>query len=525
MKTKKSKSMKKFTIFLLLAIFGLSFVNAQVTFQKTFGSPNEDGGYYVQQTTDGGYIVVGYTTNFPIAGSAKDVFLIKTDSNGDIQWSRSYGGTYDQIATCVQQTIDEGYIISGYDNSGTTTRGGFLIKTNSNGDTIWTKSFDGVYTRFNSVIQTNDGCYIVAASSYPNDSPYLVKTDINGNLIWGNKYYPGGYSSNTSGNLFSVQQTSDGNYIACGNCAISGVVSMYLLKVDTAGDILLSKTFSYPSGTSLMANIIHQTIDGGYIMTASYYNGVVNIDLIIKLNANASIAWCKSYLGGVVNSIQEINNVGYVAINSNNYLLKIDTLGNFISSKFYQSPLGSCSLECIKATTDGGFIIVGQMTYDLGNNQDVYLIKTDLNGESNCNDSPYLMSPTVLTLTSASVTSTIVSAVDTGGFFAYVNVPLTNVSTLCITEKISKISDNSENINIYPNPVEDILNLEFQSDEISSSKVELYNLLGQVVLEKDFQAKNDKNTYTLEVRKIPKGIYILKFNIDNNIFIKKVIKE
>lgn len=511
--------MKKITILLVLALFGLS-ANSQVTFQKTFGSLNTDAGNYVQQTTDGGYIVVGHTTNFPIAGSDKDVYLIKTDINGTLQWSKTYGGTDPQVATCVRQTTDGGYIVSGYDNSGTAIRGGFLIKTNSTGDTLWKRSFDGVYTTFNDVRQTTDGGYIVAASSYPNHLPYLIKTDNNGNLIWGNEYYPG---SSTHGNLFSVQQTSDGNYIACGSCGISSS-DIYLLKVNTAGNVLLSEIYSYPSGNSPTGNIILQTIDGGYILTAYYYNGITNVGLIIKLNASADIVWSKTYPAGVINSIQEIGNIGYVAITNLNYLLKIDTLGNFVSSRFYESLSGSLSLEHIQLTTDGGFIITGQMNNALGNNNDVYLIKTDMSGESNCNNIPYLMSPTNLTLTQSNVISTTISVVNIGGFFAYVNSPPTIENTLCTTVGVNNIADKNI-ISIYPNPVSGILNLEYQSNETERIEIEIINLLSQKVFSKLLQVGKGSNNITLEVEEIPSGVYLLQVKSKDSIFIKKIIKE
>ena len=134
--------MKKFIIFLLLAFFSLSFVNAQVsvtTFQKTFGGSGADEANYVQQTSDGGYIITGWTQS-GILGSAWDALLIKTDQFGNILWDKTYGNTASESGNCVQQTSDGGYIITGEYSNGGFNRG-ILIKTKSNGDTLWVKIY------------------------------------------------------------------------------------------------------------------------------------------------------------------------------------------------------------------------------------------------------------------------------------------------------------------------------------------------------------------------------------------------
>src|ERR1041385_1541888 len=94
------------------AVLALTVAYSQTTFQKTYGGTNEDVGSFVQQTTDGGFIIAGSTVNF--GAGWHDVYLIKTDANGDTLWTKTYGGSYDDYANSVQQTTDGGYIVAGF---------------------------------------------------------------------------------------------------------------------------------------------------------------------------------------------------------------------------------------------------------------------------------------------------------------------------------------------------------------------------------------------------------------------------
>ena len=151
-----------------------------ISFAKTYGGAYLDVAYPVQQTSDGGYIVAGFTVSFG-AGWA-DIFLIKTYVNGNVQWAKTYGGTGDDVAFSVQHTSDGGYIVVGYTESfGASYRDIFLIKTDANGNLQWAKTYGGTGGESaNSVRQTSDGGYIVAGGTYYR--VVLIKTDENGDI-------------------------------------------------------------------------------------------------------------------------------------------------------------------------------------------------------------------------------------------------------------------------------------------------------------------------------------------------------
>jgi hypothetical protein len=274
------------TLILLLALTPLTHTTAttepQIEWEKTFGGSGDDRGYSVQQTRDGGYIIVGETESYG-AGEA-DVYLIKVDANGNMQWSKTFGGSGDDVGYSVQQTRDGGYIIVGYTTSyGAGLFDVYLIKVDANGNMQWSKTFGGRGDDVGySVQQTSDGGYIIVGytTSYGAGlfDVYLIKVDANGNMQWSKTFGGGAWDEG-----YSVQQTSDGGYIIVGTTTSYGAgwEDVYLIKVDANGIMQWSKTFG--GGSWDLGYSVQQTSDGGYIIvgfTESFGAGGEDVYLI-----------------------------------------------------------------------------------------------------------------------------------------------------------------------------------------------------------------------------------------------------
>jgi hypothetical protein len=380
----------------LLTIAGLVLLSFEVVvangpsvqWERTFGGSGDDHAYSVQQTSDGGYIIAGLTPSF--GAGEYDVYLIKTGPDGNMQWQKTFGGTEIDRGESVQQTSDGGYIIAGVTYSfGAGSGDVYLIKTDSDGNMQWQKTFGGGNGDVGeSVQQTCDGGYIIAGWTLSfgagERDVYLIKTDPAGNIQWEKTF---GGNQNEWG--YSVQQIPEGGYIIVGRTYSYGehVSNVYLINTDSDGNSRWQRTFGISSSHD-SGNSVQWTCDGGYIIagwTWPFTAGKSDVYLI-KTDSAGFSQWQKIYAGSwheSALSIQQTSDGGYImagyihyleAGKDDVYLIKTDSAGNMQWEKTLGEAKEDVSFS-VQQTSDGGYVIAGYTKSFGAVGDDVYLIK------------------------------------------------------------------------------------------------------------------------------------------------------
>jgi hypothetical protein len=374
------------TCLLLSVVFLSSIASAQTNWARTYGGESNDAGSSVQQTTDGGFIVVGETYSFGAGGT--DVYLIKTNAQGDTLWTRTYGGSRCEMGRDVRQTSDGGYVITGsiwtYGVGDTDL---YLVKTDSSGREVWTRVYGGLgRDAGHSVRQTTDGDYIIVGTSRSSGDSlgdvWLIKTNASGDTLWTRTF---GGPSEDMGN--SVQQTADGGYILAGSTRSFGAGSddVYLIKTDAQGDTLWTRTYGGTGSDD--GNSVEQTTDDGYIIagSTSSFGAGSNDAYLIKTDAQGDTLWTRAYGGPSREagySVQQTADGGYIiggltfsfgAGSDDVYLLKTDAQGDTLWTRIYGGSQNDGG-RSVGQTSDGGYVVAG---FSRSGVLKVYLIKTN----------------------------------------------------------------------------------------------------------------------------------------------------
>ena len=343
----------------------------ELLWKRTFGGPKEDLASSIIRATDGGYVTVGYTRSF--GTDASDVYLIEISEQGNVEWERTFGGSEDASGISVCRTIDGGYVVVGNIRRHTPPRPHvdvYLIKVNAKGDLEWERTFGGTLDENgHAVIQTADGGYMVVgwketSENGPSDV-YLIKTDSHGNLEW-EKTFGGFYDKKG----YSVSQTSDGGYVICGATRLAGTDSAnaFLLKVDVQGTLQWERTFE--GHNNAVALSVFQTADGGYVMVGSTGSPSDTDVYLVKTDPEGDLEWEKVYGGPGMDmgaAVLQTSDGGYLVAGSTNsfgaggydvYLVKIDPQGN----GEWENTFGDTGDEIAISIThspDGGCVVVG----------------------------------------------------------------------------------------------------------------------------------------------------------------------
>lgn len=286
-----------FWLFSVLCLL-FSNINAQIVFNRAYDYNNtHDAAFSVLQTLDEGYVFIA-------DGTFNTLYIGKTDSIGDTTWTRSYdlsiGG---DVGSAIIQLQDSTYVICGttkeIDSVGGPTAV-FLMKLTKDGDSLWFKKYGGTKNDYgDDVKQTSDGGFIIAATSYSFSSDsysdaYIVKTDSEGNVEWDTAYYP---NDNKYEFAEKIVLTSDNNYLIVGYGKDTG--NVLLFKINSSGGLLWEKQISFASESGYKgagAEDISITSDGGFIIPLIFTNTENrNEALLAKTDSVGTLQWHKRY--------------------------------------------------------------------------------------------------------------------------------------------------------------------------------------------------------------------------------------
>ncbi|WP_223032555.1 hypothetical protein [Hanstruepera marina] len=388
----------------------------QLELAKVYGGTKNDRGHSIAKTSDGGYVILGYSQSADGDITDKDnesfdYWVLKFSANHELQWSKTYGGSDDDRGNAIIQTQDGGYAILGYSSSSdgdVSENAGaqdyWIAKLDTNGNLVWQKSYGYSGSDIgNTILQSNDGGYLItgvldvtasggegntrnANSRHAGGDYWAIKLNASGNREW-SKYYGGSFTDTP----FDAIQTADNGYIIVGSSDSDdvdiqnniGTYDFWVVKISETGTLVWEKSFG---GTEIdEARGIVESGDGNYLIAGDTRSSDVNVssnkgaaDLwLIKITPEGNLVWEKTYGGSsfdVARSIQKSNNNSFIISGSSRsadgdveenkgqndaWIVLVDGSGNLM----FQKTVGGSQIDfCYDATVleNNTIIAVGE---------------------------------------------------------------------------------------------------------------------------------------------------------------------
>jgi hypothetical protein len=397
--------MKRIYFFSLLIISAVAFLSCKKdapvlskAFIKYFGGADVDLASEVRQTSDGGFIMIG-TTNSNSAGGS-DIYVVKTDQYGNEEWHKTFGDSLNDEGASIKQTADGGYILLGTYNYNADSTDIYAIRLNAQGNTTWSKVFG--LASYNekgiSVNTTSDNGFIILGSTdsigsvIPDLDLYAFKTDGNGTIVgFPFKYGAKGKNDNPS----SIIQAFGGDYIISSSTDLTGLTPREVVFSEFSGGTpsnSQAKT-DWSEPTLMTGGEIDKTIDGNYILIGTDNNNDI---YLLKLTSVLNKLWTAPVIFGGAGidegfSVQSTSDGGYILLGTTQsfgeglkdiYLIKTDANGQEQWHKTFGGA-GNDIGHSVRQTTDGGYVISGTIEFgnDITNKDNIMcIIKTNENG-------------------------------------------------------------------------------------------------------------------------------------------------
>ncbi len=286
--------------------------------RKTFGGAKPDFPYHMLATSDGNYFLVGYSQSY--GGGDYDILLLKVSPNGDLLWQKTYGGNGNDLARDIIATSDGNYMIVGWSKAaGQPDNNANLIKIDPAGTEIWNKKFGSSADDFGNCIKTtSDGGYIMVGQTYglgaSGGDAWLVKLNSSGDTTWTKRF---GGAQNDEGYYLTVAPDGGFVFLVRDSSNAGQDIDVRMIKTDASGTVLWNKV--YGGNQKDTPKMVQNTADGGFIVAAiSRSFGWINPDMwILKCTSTGDTTWTRHY-GGAANEhcyvVREMSDGSYIAV-------------------------------------------------------------------------------------------------------------------------------------------------------------------------------------------------------------------
>jgi len=377
----------------VIAVIGV-VIHTTTSFERVIGGLDRDRGVFVSPTSDGGYVAVGLTRSF--GEGDDDIYLVRIDATGSVLWTQTYGGPETDNGWSVHESAG-GLVIAGFTES--FGMGGFdcyLIRTDLEGEMQWSKTFGGEHNdRCWALLPASDGGYVLVGETTSFGSGaedcYLIKTDAAGNEVWSKTF--GGEKGDR---CFSITQADDGGFLLAGQTYSEGAGDrdVYLVKTDASGNEVWSKTFGGPA--SDVGHSVTRTAEGDFVVTGYTTSFAIAEDdpYLIKIDARGQTQWTRVIaMEGVNHTLtgEQAADGGFFLGGFSNFgpnganaalLVKTDGDGNLEWSRdLFATTTGQSLGYTVRATSDGGSILTGHTTVGSTGDLDLFMVKVDREGQ------------------------------------------------------------------------------------------------------------------------------------------------
>lgn len=516
----------------LISTFTVAEVYSQFNFHHLIGGPLHERAQAIFSTYDNGYLVNGVTTSYGIGDV--DALTLKTDAQGQILWSFTYGTpNYDNPEIAIQ-TFDHNMVFAGRTNVQPGSTSALIYKLDSAGNVLWSKVFGlNSNTGFVSLIETSDHGY-AAVGNIPT-AILLVKTTANGDTLFTRKYDGAGAEFGAS--LF---QLPDSGFLICGrqqtttggNLESDGI----LLRTDASGNITWTKSY----GDSLWEEFtsVQPTNDGGFIITGSTVTfGAGNFDiLLMKTDSTGDILWTKTFGGAesdasydihvnpddsyVLSGYTESLGYGHRGIDSSNvFLLKTNNVGDLVWMQVYGDGLQDEAFRSNKAN-DGGYLISGfTRNYILNDSSQILFIKTDSLGNTGCHEQSVQPADSNIVMPYVPVNFIQSSGLPLDTILLIRSVANPPNEDACLFSALKSSEKYNPGNRVYPNPFTSHLLVDLKE---TNSKIVITDLLGHPLITMAASVP----AITINTEELKAGVYLISIiSSDRSLERRLIIKE